>query len=136
MGAIKVWDGTAWQTASAQGPTGPMATPAVTSVDGRTGAVVLSDLYASRAQLIQYVGVRAITTDAGAYIFLTFPTPFQSSEVAVGVTNATPGEPLALIVQHTNLTANGFVLQAWRINGTPATNVAIAFMYTAVGVRP
>ena len=41
MPALKVWDGTAWQTVS-QGP--PGAYP-VTSVDGRTGAVTLTDLY-------------------------------------------------------------------------------------------
>lgn len=44
MGSMKVWDGTAWQTASA----GP-SLPPVTSVDGRTGAVSLSDLYMSTA---------------------------------------------------------------------------------------
>ena len=42
MGSMKVWDGTAWQTASA----GP-SLPPVTSVDGRAGAVSLTDLYMS-----------------------------------------------------------------------------------------
>lgn len=42
MGSLKVWNGTAWETASAQGPAG--AAP-VSSVDGRVGAVSLSDLY-------------------------------------------------------------------------------------------
>lgn len=42
MGALKVWDGTAWQTVSQQGPAG---TAPVTSVDARTGAVTLSDIY-------------------------------------------------------------------------------------------
>lgn len=134
MGTMKVWDGTAWQTVAGQGPPGPA--PPVTSVDGRTGAVVLSDLYAPRSPFVQYVGPRVVTTDAGAYIFQTFPTPFASSEVAVSVTNATVGIPVILVVQHTNVTATGFVIQAWRDNGSAMASVAIAFMYSAVGMRP
>jgi len=42
MGSMKVWDGTTWQTVSGQGPPG---VGGVTSVDGRTGAVVLTDKY-------------------------------------------------------------------------------------------
>jgi hypothetical protein len=42
MGSLKVWDGTAWQTVSQQGPAGPGN---VLSVDARTGVVTLTDKY-------------------------------------------------------------------------------------------
>lgn len=42
MGSMKVWDGTAWQVASQQGPAGVSS---VSSVDGRTGVVTLADKY-------------------------------------------------------------------------------------------
>jgi hypothetical protein len=42
MGTLKVWDGTSWQLVAGSGPAG---TAPVTSVDGRTGAVSLSNLY-------------------------------------------------------------------------------------------
>jgi hypothetical protein len=45
MGSMKVWDGSTWQTVSQQGPAGAPGAGSVASVDGRTGTVVLSDLY-------------------------------------------------------------------------------------------
>lgn len=47
MGALKVYDGSAWQTVSQAGPPG---TAPVTSVDTRTGAVSLTDLYVSQTE--------------------------------------------------------------------------------------
>lgn len=77
MGSMKVWDGTAWQTASA----GP-SLPPVTSVDGRTGAVSLSDLYMSTAgNWTAYIPVfgtisnptgAGMTPGAGGYIWAAY----------------------------------------------------------------
>src|SRR3954469_11138037 len=74
VGALKVWDGSTWQTVSQQGPAG---TAPVTSVDTRTGAVTLSDLYVSKTDPI------VVTADWSGY------TPTMVAEG--GGSGLTPG---------------------------------------------
>lgn len=81
MGSVKVWDGTDWQVASAQGPAGPNL---VASVDGRTGAVVLTDKY---LQLIGGALAEAANIATGTATGTKIGT---ATNQRVGFWNATP----------------------------------------------
>ena len=81
MGSVKIWTGSAWETASQQGPPG---TGSVASVDGRTGAVVLTDKY------LQLIGG---TLTEGANIALGAATGTKigtANTQRIGFWNATP----------------------------------------------
>lgn len=78
------------------------------------------------------------TSDANAYVTITFPSAFKASTaVAVNVTNATPGNPFYLVVPYPNVTVNGFLVQVYGFGGNLiANNAGIVLMWTAVGQRP
>lgn len=105
MAALKVWDGTAWQVVSQAGPPG---TAPVTSVDARTGAVTLSDLYVSATD--PFVVVNAWT----AY------TPKFATETNTAGTGMTPG-------------AGGFVVGAYRMIAPYTMAVRMRFQWGSSG---
>lgn len=137
-GALKVWDGTAWQTVSQQGTPGtPGTIPPVTSVDGRVGAVVLSDLYASRAQLIQSSRSIGYTTDAAGLVWVYFPTPFKDrATTTVVIQNVTDMLGVFCIAPHPNIEAAGFLLRVINNVGNPIVSSTVAVGYIAIGERP
>jgi hypothetical protein len=87
VGALKVWDGSAWQTVSQQGPAG---TAPVTSVDTRTGAVTLADLYVGQSDAF------VMSANWTAY------TPLFATESETTGAGMTPG-------------AGGYIIGAYRM---------------------
>lgn len=104
MPAMKVWDGTAWQTVS-QGP--PGAFP-VTSVDGRGGAVSLSDLYVSATDPF------VMTAGWTAY------TPVFATESNPSGAGMTPG-------------SGGFVIGAYRMIAPYTMAIRVRFQWGSTG---
>lgn len=128
-GALKIWDGTTWQTVSQQGPPGTapvtsvdartgavtlsdlyVAKPGVTSVDGRTGAVSLSDRYLSATNPPMQAGTSTQTTDANGQYVVYFPTAFLNVPSVV-VTGATLANA---VMEVGTVTTTYFVLTVWR----------------------
>jgi hypothetical protein len=150
MGALKVWDGTTWQTVSQQGPAG---TAPVTSVDGRTGAVTLTDLYrlplgGSAGQVLGkrtatdldvgwltqlYVQGGTVSGTPGPDLGLTFPTAFANLVSVVGVAIAVN---FPVIISIVGQTATGCSFRCFDANGAYFSGIAVSIAWVAIGGRP
>lgn len=104
MAALKVWDGTAWQVVSQEGPPG---TAPVTSVDARTGAVTLSDRYVSATDPF------VVNANWTAY------TPSFGS-TGTGTVGMTPG-------------AGGYIIGAYRMIAPYTLAVRMRFQWGSSG---
>jgi hypothetical protein len=89
-GALKIWDGTAWQTVSQAGPPG---TAPVTSVDARTGAVTLSDLYVAKPGVTSVDGRTGAVSLSDRYISATDPLMVTSDWTTYTPIFATENNP-------------------------------------------
>jgi hypothetical protein len=77
------------------------------------------------------------TTDASGYITITFPQAFKNANVAVAVSNATPGNPFFLIVPYNWVLAGSFAVVVYGFGGNIiANNAGIVLTWIAVGERP
>lgn len=85
MSALKIWNGTAWETVSQSGPPG---TAPVTSVDARTGAVTLSDLYVGSVD-----GRRGAVTLSDLYVSATDPLVVTNDWIGFTPKFATENDP-------------------------------------------
>lgn len=85
MSALKIWNGTAWETVSQSGPPG---TAPVTSVDARTGAVTLSDLYVSSVD-----GRRGAVSLSDLYVSATDPLVVTNDWIGFTPKFATENDP-------------------------------------------
>lgn len=133
MGSMKVWDGTAWQTVSA----GP-SLPPVTSVDGRTGAVSLSDLYAAKSTgntLVQGSSAAA-TTDANGIIAVTFPAAYSVMPAVVALAQNAAGLPGPYFTSMHYAYGNTFAFRIFNDAGAPMVNSTFGYTWVAVGPRP
>lgn len=132
MPAMKVWDGTAWQTVS-QGP--PGAFP-VTSVDGRTGAVTLADLYVPRAgtPLVQN-GTANATTDSNGQIWVGFAVAYSAAPSVIALAQNQAAPPGAYFTAMHIMATNAFMFRIFNDGGAPMTNTVFGFTWIAAGPR-
>lgn len=106
-GALKIWDGTAWQTVSQQGPPG---TAPVTSVDARTGAVTLSDLYVAKPGVTSVDGRTGAVSLSDRYVSATDPLVVTDDWIAYTPTMGTDQGSAGMTPG-----AGGFLIGKYRI---------------------
>ena len=111
MGSMKVYDGTAWQVASQQGPAGP-AGPA-------PATLLLS-------------GIASGTTNAGAFLSFPFPTPFAANP-QVFVQNIVQQTPYLFCLFPASSTVGQVAFTMHLPTGAGAANTAYSVFWLAIG---
>lgn len=117
MAALKVWDGTAWQTVGTQGSTGAVG-PGVPS-GGTAGQLLVKNSatnYDTAWKTVVQSGHSAGVTDAFGHFFVVFPVAFATVPVVVGTESS------------------GAELQCSIYTGPSATGVGFAFRSPTGGV--